>query len=173
LLAAVIQESHLMDKRRGETGVSTIKPPAEEQQLAELVGRSMTERDRTAQSLGIRLVQIRPGYARLEMTVRADMTNHNVTCHGGFIFLLADAAFAFACNSHNHTAVAAACTIDFLAPAYEGDLLIAEAIERHALRRSGVYDVTVANSKGQQIALFRGKSQRIGTSVVDIQEQHA
>lgn len=76
----------------------------------------MFEDDRASQALGMRLVAVRPGYAKLTMTVRADMTNGHSTCHGGFIFSLADSAFAFACNSYNLATVAAGCVIDFWRP---------------------------------------------------------
>ena len=76
----------------------------------------------------MKLDAIRPGYAQMSMRVRADMLNGHATCHGGFIFMLADSAFAFACNSHNFNTVGAGCTIDYLAPGREGDLLIADAV---------------------------------------------
>ena len=107
------------------------------------------------------------GEAVLSMRVRADMTNGHQTCHGGYIFALADTAFAYACNSYNIKTVAAACTVDFLAPALEGDVLTAEAREQTLSGRTGIYDVRVhANEK--TIALFRGKSHRIGGDVVEI-----
>ena len=101
------------------------------------------------------------------MTVRADMLNGHAICHGGFIFTLADSAFAFACNSYNLTTVASGCTIDFLAPAREGDVLTAVAHERSVSGRTGVYDIEVTNQHGETIALFRGKSYRIKGHVVD------
>jgi acyl-CoA thioesterase len=101
------------------------------------------------------------------MTVRADMVNGHAICHGGLIFTLADSAFAFACNSHNLTTVASGCTIEFLAPAHEGDELTASAIERSVAGRTGVYDIEVTNQRGEVIALFRGKSHRIKGHVVD------
>lgn len=122
--------------------------------------------DRASQALGMRIAAVRPGYAKLTMTVRADMTNGHATCHGGFIFSLADSAFAFACNSHNLVTVAAACVIDFLAPAFENDELTAEATEQALAGRSGVYDVVVTNQKGRRIALFRGRSRQVGGEIV-------
>jgi len=146
--------------------MSEIELPTDAQQLAELVGRVFYERDKASQGLGIRLLEIRPGYAREEMTVRADMVNSHGICHGGFIFTLADAVFAFACNSHNHSAVAASCSIDFLLPAYEGDVLRAEAVERSLSNRTGVYDVSVTNQEGRCVALFRGRAHRKNLPVV-------
>ena len=101
------------------------------------------------------------------MTVRADMLNGHAICHGGFIFTLADSAFAFACNSYNLTTVASGCSIDFLAPAREGDVLTAIGQERNVSGRTGVYDIEVRNQTGNTIALFRGKSYRIKGHIVE------
>ena len=136
------------------------------QLLAEQAAAKMFEDDRASQSLGMRIAAIRPGYAKLAMTVRPDMTNGHASCHGGFIFTLADSAFAFACNSHNLRTVAAGCLIDFLAPAHEGDELTAEATEQALAGRSGVYDVLVTNQQGALIALFRGRSRQVGGEIV-------
>lgn len=146
----------MTDVRRG--------PAAE--QLAEEVARAMWPRDAASQALGIRIATIRPGYARLMMTVRPDMLNGHHVCHGGFIFTLADSAFAYACNSYNKNTVASACHIDFLAPAREGDILEAEAVEQSLAGRTGVYDITVRNRAGKTVALFRGKSYRINGEVI-------
>ncbi|MDO9159180.1 MAG: hydroxyphenylacetyl-CoA thioesterase PaaI, partial [Burkholderiaceae bacterium] len=104
--------------------------------------------------------------ATLSMAVRADMVNGHHICHGGFMFTLADSTFAYACNSHNRNTVASACAIDFLAPAREGDVLEAEAIERSRAGRTGVYDITVRIRGGKTVALFRGKSYRIEGEVI-------
>lgn len=138
------------------------------QALAELAGRTMFERDPASQALGMVLAEIRPGYARMTMTVRADMLNGHATCHGGYIFMLADSAFAFACNSHNLSTVGAGCTIDYLAPGRAGDVLVAEATEQALQGKTGVYDVTVKTADGRTIALFRGKSHRIGGTVAPV-----
>ena len=140
----------------------------EPQALAERVGAAMFARDRASQALGMALLAIRPGYARMSMTVRADMVNGHDICHGGLIFTLADSTFAFACNSHNHVTVAAGCTIEFLAPARLDDTLIATGEERAQSGRSGVYDIRVENQEGVLVALFRGKSARIKGHVVEI-----
>lgn len=137
------------------------------QALAELAGKTMYERDPASQALGMALAAIRPGYARMTMTVREDMLNGHRTCHGGYIFMLADSAFAFACNSHNHNTVGAGCTIEYLAPGQLGDVLTAEAVEQTLSGKTGVYDVKVANQDGRTIALLRGKSHRIGGMVAD------
>jgi acyl-CoA thioesterase len=138
------------------------------QTLAELAGKTMYERDPASQALGMVLAEIRPGYARMTMTVRADMLNGHQSCHGGYIFMLADSAFAFACNSHNHNTVGAGCTIDYLAPGREGDLLTAEASEQALAGKTGVYDVKVSDGDGRTIALFRGKSHRVAGMVADV-----
>ena len=143
------------------------RTPAEAQALAERVAAGMYERDRASIALGLRLVSVGPGRAELSMTVRADMLNGHAICHGGFIFTLADSAFAYSCNSYNLATVASGCSIDFLAPAREGDVLTAHAAERSAAGRTGVYDIEVTNQRGEKIALFRGKSYRIKGHVVD------
>jgi acyl-CoA thioesterase len=138
------------------------------QALAELAGKTMFERDPASRALGMLLAAIRPGYARMTMPVRRDMLNGHQTCHGGYIFMLADSAFAFACNSHNHNTVGAGCTIDYLAPAREGDLLTAEATEQALAGKTGVYDIRVENQEGCTIALFRGKSHRVAGMVAEV-----
>lgn len=140
--------------------------PSDPNDLAAATARAMWERDRTAQALGMQIIAIRAGNASLSMPVREDMVNGHHICHGGMIFTLADTAFAYACNSYNQNTVASACQIDFIAPAHEGETLEAEATERSATGRTGVYDVTVRTSEGKIIALFRGKSHRIGGEVI-------
>ncbi|MYM40278.1 hydroxyphenylacetyl-CoA thioesterase PaaI [Duganella qianjiadongensis] len=145
------------------------KPPIDlqaAQALAVAVGAALFARDPASQALGMQIAEMRPGYARMTMTIRADMLNGHQSCHGGFIFTLADSAFAFACNSHNINTVGAACTIDYLAPGRLGDVLTAEAVEQVQAGRSGVYDVAIRNQEGRTIALFRGKSHRVGGEVL-------
>ena len=141
--------------------------PQEAQALAERVARAMWERDDASQALGMQVIAVAPGRAELHMTVRRDMLNGHGTCHGGFIFTLADSAFAYACNSYNLTTVASGCTIDFVAPAREGDVLTARAKEMSASGRTGVYDIEVENQRGEVVALFRGKSYRIKGHVIE------
>ena len=136
------------------------------QQVAEACAAAMYERDYAAQMLGVIVKEIRPGYARLKMTVRKDMINGHDICHGGMTFALADTAFAYCCNTHNQTTVALACTIDFVGPARLGDELTAIAQERSLSRRTGLYDVTVTTQHGGVIAHFRGRSYRIKGQVV-------
>ena len=136
-------------------------PVPEAQRVAEQAARALYERDRASQSLGIRLLAVRPGWARVAMTVRPDMLNGHDVCHGGMVFSLADSAFAFACNSYNETTVAAAAAIDFLAAVRLGDELTAEAAELWRTRRNGIYEIAVWYERGELVALFRGRSYRI------------
>jgi len=135
--------------------------------LAAEVARRMWDGDRATQALGMELLEVRAGYARLRMPVRRDMTNGHGICHGGFMFLLADSTFAFACNSHNQRTVAASAEIHFIASAHEGDVLTAEGVEQHLAGRSGVYDMRVTDQSGRLIALFRGKSATIKGQFVE------
>jgi acyl-CoA thioesterase len=140
----------------------------EAQALAERVAAAMYARDRASQAMGMQLAAIGPGHAELTMTVRADMLNGHAICHGGFIFSLADSAFAFACNSYNLNTVASGCAIDFVAPAREGDALTARAFERSVSGRTGVYDIEVQNQRRETIAYFRGKAYRVRGHVVEV-----
>ena len=141
--------------------------PHEAQALAERVAQAMYEQDRASQGMGMRIASVGPGRAVLTMRVRPDMVNGHAICHGGVIFTLADSAFAFACNSYNRNTVAQGCSIEFLAPAHDGDVLTASAEERSLAGRTGVYDIVVRNDRDQTIALFRGKSYRIQGHVVE------
>jgi acyl-CoA thioesterase len=144
----------------------TQEPSADAQRLAQRTAEAMLQRDAASNMLGMRLVEVRPGFARLSMIVRSDMVNGHRICHGGLIFSLADSAFAVSCNSYNESTVAAAASIDFLAPAVEGDELVAEANELWRTGRSGIYEITVRNQRGERVALFRGRSHRISGTVV-------
>jgi len=142
------------------------------QALAETTASLMYSQDRASRSLGMSIVEVRPGYACLKMTVREDMVNGHRLCHGGLIFALADSAFAFACNTYNAVTVASAAQIEFLLPGSLGDELMAVAQERTRSRRSGIYDVTVSNQAGACIALFRGRSHQFEGRTI-LQEQPA
>lgn len=136
------------------------------QRLAELCAQAMLAKDEASRSLGMRLEEVRPGSARLRLSVRADMLNGHGMCHGGIVFSLADSAFAVACNTHNAVTVAAAASIDFLAAGALNDELLAEAREIWRSRRSGIYEVTVSNQRAELIALFRGRSHCMGGPIV-------
>ena len=137
-----------------------------DQQRAERAAAALFERDHASKALGMRLAAVRPGWAQVVMRVRPDMVNGHGLCHGGIVFALGDSAFAFACNSHNESTLAAAASIDFLAGAREGDELTAEAGELWRTRRNGIYEISVCNQRGERIALFRGRSYRIDGQVV-------
>lgn len=131
------------------------------QEIAEKCSAVMLANDAASQGLGINIQAIEPGKAVLSMTVDETMLNGHKTCHGGFIFTLADSAFALACNSYNKTAVAAACDISFVRPAHAGNVLTADAREVHKAGRNGIYDIRITDQDNQTIALFRGKSRII------------
>ena len=130
------------------------------------VAESMYSRDRASQWLGLNIVEVREGYAKMTMKVEPHMANGHDLGHGGLTFALADSAFAFACNSYNINAVAAACSIEFLASTHVGDVLTATAQEQALAGRNGVYDVRVTNQREDVVALFRGKSTQIRGSVI-------
>jgi len=122
--------------------------------------------DTASQELGMSLTGIAPGSATITMTVRHNMINGHGTGHGGYIFTLADSAFAFACNTHNQRTVAQHCSITFIAPVTEGDVLTATATMVSKLNRSGIYDVRVSNQRDECVAEFRGHSRTIRGSVL-------
>ena len=143
------------------------------QDIAHAVGKGMMAQDKASQAMGIRLTHITPGAAHMEMQVRPDMINGFGTCHGGMITALADSAFGFACNSYNELTVASGLSVDFVAPAFEGDVLTARASEVSLSGRTGVYDVMVFNQKADCIAVFRGRSHRIkGKQTVALGDNH-
>jgi acyl-CoA thioesterase len=129
--------------------------------LARACAEAMWKEDDASQGLGMEIVEIKPGQATLAMTVQPHMVNGQRIAHGGFIFTLADSAFAFACNTHNERVVAAQGSITFIRPGKLGDRLIAAAREISRSGRSGIYDVRVT-ADGVVIAEFRGHSRSIG-----------
>jgi acyl-CoA thioesterase len=132
--------------------------PVAADELARACAAEMYSNDPASQALGITIENVACGYAEAVMTVRADMVNGHDICHGGYLFTLADTAFAFACNTRNEVTVAASASIEFLVPAQKGDRLTAIAEERSRSRRSGVFDVAVRRDDGTLLALFRGRS---------------
>ena len=131
--------------------------------LARRCAEAMLSRDRASQGAGISVEDVGPGRASARMTVLPAMTNGHDICHGGYVFLLADTAFALACNSYGDTTLAQACDIVFAQPAHTGDELRADAVERLRFGRNGVYDVTVRRAGGEVVAEFRGRSRTLGT----------
>ena len=121
----------------------------------------MLDRDVASRALGIELVEAADGRAVARMRVTATMVNGHAIAHGGYVFLLADTAFACACNAAGPTTVAAGADITFVAAAREGDLLVATAAERVRYGRSGLYDVTVTRGDGDVVAEFRGRSRTV------------
>lgn len=134
--------------------------------LARACADAMWADDATSRELGLTLVSIEPGQAVLAMTVGPGMVNWHNTCHGGFVYLLADTAFGYACNSRNQRMVAQYCTISYLNPAKRGEQLIAHAVERQSEGRSGIYDVSVKRADGTAIAEFRGHARAITGNIV-------
>lgn len=135
-------------------------------ELARACAEALWAEDEASRELGMRLEQVGAGRATVAMTVRRAMANGHGIAHGGYIFALADSAFAFACNSYNERTVAQACDIVFVAPATDGDVLVAEAVERHRFGRNGIYDVQVT-CEGQVVAEFRGRSRTVGPKILD------
>ncbi|MDO5625329.1 MAG: hydroxyphenylacetyl-CoA thioesterase PaaI [Pseudomonadota bacterium] len=142
-------------------------PEAAALDLARRVGDAMLANDvASRETMGMALIACEPGRAVMRMAVQPLHLNGHQICHGGFIFTLADSTFAFACNSRNHATVAAGCSIEFLKPAHEGDVLTCEGVEQTQSGRHGVYDMRVLNQHGHVIALMRGKSAQIKGTVL-------
>jgi acyl-CoA thioesterase len=135
--------------------------------LAQRCAQAMYAEDRASSHLGIIVDDVAPGQATARMRVTETMINGHDICHGGYVVLLADTAFAFACNTYNHRTVAQGCDVTFVAPARLGELLVAKAQERVRQGRSGIYDVTVRNDGGHVVAEFRGRSRVVAGTLVD------
>jgi acyl-CoA thioesterase len=153
-------EYFVSDSVSGEAAVN-VKAVLSPDDLARACADAMWGEDDASKGLGMEILQVRPGEAVLTMTVQPHMVNGQRIAHGGFIFLLADSTFAFACNSHNERAVAAQCNISFIKPGKLGDRLIATAREISRTGRSGIYDVRVTVDD-TVIAEMRGHSRTIG-----------
>ena len=133
-------------------------------EIAHRCAELMRADDQASTALGITFDDVGAGRAVLSMRVRSDMTNGHGSCHGGYIFTLADSAFAFACNSYNQRCVAQHCTITYLAPGRDGARLTATAREIQRIERNGIYDVSVTDYTGAVIAEFRGCSRTVAGS---------
>ncbi|MCU0931265.1 MAG: hydroxyphenylacetyl-CoA thioesterase PaaI [Serpentinimonas sp.] len=137
------------------------------EELARRVGEVMFAADTASRStMGMQLLACEPGRAVMQMVVQPLHLNGHKICHGGFIFTLADSTFAFACNSYNKNAVAAGCSIEFLRPAHEGDVLTCTGVEQTLSGRHGIYDMCVRNQHNDVVAMFRGKSAQIAGTVI-------
>ena len=134
--------------------------------LARRCADRMYADDAASQTLGITITDVATGTAIASMTVRDDMVNGHGICHGGYVFTLADTAFAFACNTYDDVTVAAGADISFLEPVHRGDELTATAVELSRRGRSGLYDVTVRTGAGTVVAEFRGRSRSLGRSLL-------
>jgi acyl-CoA thioesterase len=136
--------------------------------LAQRCAAAMWKSDRASQALGIEISAVAPGRAVARLTLTGTMVNGHAIVHGGYVFLLADTALAFACNTYGYVTVARAAEVTFVAPAREGDELEAVATERHRAGRNGIYDVTVRRREsGEVVAEFRGHSRQLSTRLVD------
>jgi acyl-CoA thioesterase len=140
------------------------------QELAEASANAMWKDDSASQRLGMTLDHIAPGEATLSMTILEVMSNGQGNCHGGYIFALADSAFAFACNSYNQLAVAQHCSITYLIPGRIGDRLTATAKEVSRYGRSGIYDICITNQSGEHVAEFRGHSRTVKGTHLPVDE---
>ena len=136
--------------------------------LADQVARAMLAAEGAGPAWGVEIEEAREGYARVRMTVRADMLNGHGTAHGGMIFALADSAFAYVCNGANHASMAAQASIVFLDKVREGETLIAEAGQVAREGRAGVTRVAVRADDGRTVAEFTGYSRTLGGAVVEI-----
>ncbi len=117
--------------------------------------------------LGIKVIEINEGYSKIQMTVRAEMLNGLGIVHGGIAFSLADSAFAFACNNRNNLSVALDTSINFIKAVHIADILIAEAVEMHNGKSTGIYHITISNQEQQTVALFKGTCFRTGKSIIN------
>jgi acyl-CoA thioesterase len=127
----------------------------------------MLKTDAFSNWLGIELIEIKEGYSKIQMLVRAEMLNGLGIVHGGIAFSLADSAFAFACNNRNNLSVALDTSINFVKAIHIGDTLIAEAIEMHNGKSTGIYHITITNQNQQTVALFKGTCFRTGKLVMN------
>lgn len=116
----------------------------------------MMEHDLFSQWLGVELLDVKDGYSKIKMTIRKEMVNGFGIVHGGVTFSLADSAFAFACNNRNVLSVALDTSINFLKPVHVGDELIAEAVELHNGKSTGLYTISITNQKDMLVAVFKG-----------------
>jgi acyl-CoA thioesterase len=148
----------------------SVKAPLSPDDLARACAEAMWKDDDASQALGMEILDVKSGQATLAMTVKSHMVNGHGIAHGGFIFLLADSTFAFACNSRNERAVAAQCNISFIKPGKLGDRLVATAKEISWTGRSGIYDVRVTVD-GIAIAELRGHSRTVGGAWIPVADR--
>ena len=138
-----------------------------ELEVAQATARLMWANERASKEMGLELGEVTPGEASVQLTVRPGMLNSHGVCHGGFIFAMADTAFAFACNSLNRREVTMHCSISFIDRVAAGARLSAHASARAVYGRNGIFDVTVTDDQGAKVAEFRGYSRTIGGEWVE------
>ncbi len=126
----------------------------------------MMQHDAFSRWLGIEIIEVKEGYAKIKMTIRPEMVNGFGIVHGGIAFSLADSAFAFACNNRNNLSVALDTSITFNKALHPGDTIIAEAKEAHNGKSTGLYLITVVNDKNEQVAFFKGTCFRTGKPLI-------
>jgi acyl-CoA thioesterase len=146
-----------------------MKKQDQAQNCAKQCADRMYQSDQASRELGIDISVAAPGKVSARMTVRPSMLNGFDICHGGYIFTLADTAFAFACNAYDDLTVAAGASIEFLRPARAGDQLCADAEELSRSGRSGIYDVVVRNQHDTRIAVFRGRAHATGKRLLEVE----
>jgi acyl-CoA thioesterase len=134
--------------------------------FAKQVVTEVMKNDFFSQWLGVEILDIKEGYSKLQMKVRTEMQNGLGNVHGGICFSLADSAFAFACNNRNNLSVALDTSINFIKPVHVGDILLAEAIEIHNGRSTGLYQITISNQKNLTVAVFKGTCFRTGKKII-------
>ncbi len=139
----------------------------ENDSLAKKVVAKMMQDDAFSQWLGISVLEVREGYAKIQLSLREEILNGFGVIHGGIAFSLADSAFAFACNNRNNLSMALDTNITFTKATKPGDVLTAEAKELHNGRSTGLYLITVTNQHNEQVALFKGTCFRTGKNLVD------
>ncbi|KJY82992.1 acyl-CoA thioesterase [Vibrio galatheae] len=135
--------------------------------MAEQAVAAMLKDDHCTKSMGMEVLEVGKGIAKVSMRVTQSMLNGHSTCHGGMLFTLGDTAFAIACNSENYAAVASGCSIEYIRPAFENDVLLACAQVKAQGRVTGTYDIEIYNQNNKLVALFRGKSHRTGKKLVE------
>lgn len=134
--------------------------------LAANIVNHMLEKDLFSKWLGIEVIEVKEGYSKIKMLLRKEMINGFDVIHGGIAFSLADSAFAFACNNRNNLSMALDTSINFTKKALPGDTLIAEAIEIHNGRSTGLYHVTITNQRNETVAIFKGTCFRTAKKLI-------
>ncbi|MGV0924368.1 hydroxyphenylacetyl-CoA thioesterase PaaI [Empedobacter tilapiae] len=128
---------------------------------------AMLDHDKFSEWLGLEVIEVREGYAKLQVAIRPEMMNGVGSVHGGVTFAMADSAFAFSCNMYNNISVALDVHISFTKAGKVGDVFTIEAKEVHSSKRTGIYDIKVTNQNNELIALFKGTCFRTGKPLIE------